>query len=117
MSENKTSGGFTISGLLFVTGLVLMVLKLLGLIQVSWWWVATPFIVLGIIIGLWIVLAAIFLGIAGGVVVVRNWPFSRRNNWKGPSLMQRLQSVAYPEWLKPKNIWRKITGKEFDNVL
>jgi uncharacterized protein (DUF983 family) len=48
MSNNKSSGGFSVLGTLFI---VFLVLKLTGNIDWSWWWVTSP---------LWIPIALFF---------------------------------------------------------
>jgi hypothetical protein len=57
MSESKSSGGIGLGGAVFV---VFLVLKLLGHIDWSWWWVTSP---------LWLP-ACVALAIAGVVFVV-----------------------------------------------
>ena len=60
MAEKSTSSGLGISGVLF---LIFLVLKLVGVIDWSWWWVTAP---------LWIGLAL------GLVFLIIFWLFSRR---------------------------------------
>ena len=60
MAEKSTSSGLGISGVLF---LIFLVLKLVGVIDWSWWWVTAP---------LWIGLAL------GLVFLFIFWLFSRR---------------------------------------
>lgn len=61
MSNNTSSGGIGVFGVL---GIVFVVLKLVGVISWSWWWVLAPF---------WIplVLFAVIFLIAVGVVALR----------------------------------------------
>lgn len=60
MAEKNSSSGLGISGVLF---LIFLVLKLVGVIDWSWWWVTSP---------LWIGLAL------GLVFLIIFWLFSRR---------------------------------------
>ena len=49
MSNNSNSGGgIGLCGVIFI---VLLILKLFGLISISWWWVFSP-IIIGFVIGL-----------------------------------------------------------------
>ena len=49
MSNNSNSGGgISLCGIIFI---VLLILKLFGLISISWWWVFSP-IIIGFVIGL-----------------------------------------------------------------
>ena len=49
MSNNSSSGGgIGLCGVIFI---VLLILKLFGLISISWWWVFSP-IIIGFVIGL-----------------------------------------------------------------
>ena len=49
MSSNSNSGGgISLCGIIFI---VLLILKLFGLISISWWWVFSPLII-GFVIGL-----------------------------------------------------------------
>ena len=49
MSNNSSSGGgIGLCGVIFI---VLLILKLLGVISISWWWVFSPLII-GFAIGL-----------------------------------------------------------------
>ena len=57
MSDNSAGGGIGLGGAVFI---VFLVLKLMSVIDWSWWWVTAP---------LWIPLA-LFLGIVGIVLVV-----------------------------------------------
>lgn len=48
MSSNSNSGGgISLCGIIFI---VLLILKLFGLISISWWWVFSP-IIIGFVIG------------------------------------------------------------------
>lgn len=62
MSNNVGSGGIGIGGALF---LIFLVLKLVGVITWSWWWVTAP---------LWIplILGLIFLCLAALIIVLSN---------------------------------------------
>lgn len=59
MSERNESGRVTLRGLLFVTQVVLIVLKLAKVIDVEWLYICIPSIVLGGIVVLDILLAII----------------------------------------------------------
>ena len=49
MSNNSNSGGgIGLCGIIFI---ILLTLKLLGVISISWWWVFSP-IIIGFVIGL-----------------------------------------------------------------
>ena len=55
MSNNSNSGGgISLCGVIFI---ILLILKLLGVISISWWWVFSPLII-GFVIG---VICLIFL--------------------------------------------------------
>ena len=47
-SSSNSGGGIGLSGVIFI---VLLILKLFGLISISWWWVFSPLII-GFVIGL-----------------------------------------------------------------
>ena len=48
MSSNSNSGGgISLCGIIFI---ILLILKLFGLISISWWWVFSP-IIIGFVIG------------------------------------------------------------------
>ena len=48
MSSSNSGGGIGFFGVIFI---VLLILKLFGLISISWWWVFSPLII-GFVIGL-----------------------------------------------------------------
>ena len=48
MSSSNSGGGIGFFGVIFI---VLLILKLFGLISISWWWVFSP-IIIGFVIGL-----------------------------------------------------------------
>ena len=54
MSNSNSGGGIGLYGIIFI---VLLILKLFGLISISWWWVFSPLII-GFAIG---VICLIFL--------------------------------------------------------
>lgn len=54
MSNSNSGGGIGLCGIIFI---VLLILKLFGLISISWWWVFSPLII-GFAIG---VICLIFL--------------------------------------------------------
>ena len=47
MSNSNSGGGISLCGIIFI---VLLILKLFGLISISWWWVFSP-IIIGFVIG------------------------------------------------------------------
>ena len=47
-SSSNSGGGIGLCGVIFI---VLLILKLFGLISISWWWVFSP-IIIGFVIGL-----------------------------------------------------------------
>ena len=47
-SSSNSGGGIGLCGIIFI---VLLILKLFGLISISWWWVFSPLII-GFVIGL-----------------------------------------------------------------
>ena len=47
MSNCNSGGGISLCGIIFI---VLLILKLFGLISISWWWVFSP-IIIGFVIG------------------------------------------------------------------
>ena len=54
MSSSNSGGGIGLCGIIFI---VLLILKLIGVISISWWWVFSPLII-GFAIG---VICLIFL--------------------------------------------------------
>ena len=48
MSSSNSGGGISLCGIIFI---ILLILKLLGVISISWWWVFSPLII-GFVIGL-----------------------------------------------------------------
>ena len=59
MSSNSNSGGgISLCGVIFI---ILLILKLIGVISISWWWVFSPLII-GFVIGILMVIMIIILG-------------------------------------------------------
>ena len=59
MSNNSNSGGgIGLCGIIFI---ILLTLKLLGVISISWWWVFSPLII-GFVIGILMVILILILG-------------------------------------------------------
>ena len=59
MSSNSNSrGGISLCGVIFI---ILLILKLIGVISISWWWVFSPLII-GFVIGILMVILIIILG-------------------------------------------------------
>ena len=54
MSSSNSGGGISLCGVIFI---ILLILKLIGVISISWWWVFSPLII-GFAIG---VICLIFL--------------------------------------------------------
>ena len=48
MSSNNSGGGISLCGVIFI---ILLILKLFGVISISWWWVFSPLII-GFAIGI-----------------------------------------------------------------
>lgn len=48
MSSSNSGGGISLCGVIFI---ILLILKLFGVISISWWWVFSPLII-GFVIGL-----------------------------------------------------------------
>lgn len=48
MSSSNSGGGISLCGVIFI---ILLILKLFGVISISWWWVFSPLII-GFTIGL-----------------------------------------------------------------
>ena len=59
MSSNSNSeGGIGLCGVIFI---ILLILKLFGVISISWWWVFSPLII-GFVIGILMVILILILG-------------------------------------------------------
>ena len=59
MSSNSNSGGgISLCGMIFI---ILLILKLFGVISISWWWVFSPLII-GFVIGILMVILILILG-------------------------------------------------------
>ena len=59
MSSNSNSGGgISLCGVIFI---ILLILKLFGVISISWWWVFSPLIV-GFVIGILMVILILIMG-------------------------------------------------------
>ena len=59
MSSNSNSGGgIGLCGVIFI---ILLILKLFGVISISWWWVFSPLII-GFAIGILMVILILILG-------------------------------------------------------
>ena len=59
MSSNSNSeGGIGLCGVIFI---ILLILKLIGVISISWWWVFSPLII-GFVIGILMVILILILG-------------------------------------------------------
>ena len=59
MSSNSNSGGgISLCGVIFI---ILLILKLIGVISISWWWVFSPLII-GFVIGILMVILIIIMG-------------------------------------------------------
>ena len=59
MSSNSNSGGgISLCGVIFI---ILLILKLIGVISISWWWVFSPLII-GFVIGILMVILILILG-------------------------------------------------------
>ena len=59
MSSNSNSGGgISLCGVIFI---ILLILKLIGVISISWWWVFSPLII-GFAIGILMVILILILG-------------------------------------------------------
>lgn len=48
MSSSNSGGGISLCGVIFI---ILLILKLFGVISISWWWVFSPLII-GFVIGI-----------------------------------------------------------------
>ncbi len=70
MSENSSSSSSGGVGVLGLLGVAFVVLKLMGIITWSWWWVTLPFWGgLALVIGI-ILIGAVGVGIVGGTAAV-----------------------------------------------
>ena len=59
MSSNSNSGGgISLCGVIFI---ILLILKLFGVISISWWWVFSPLII-GFVIGILMVILILIMG-------------------------------------------------------
>ena len=59
MSSNSNSGGgISLCGVIFI---ILLILKLFGVMSISWWWVFSPLII-GFVIGILMVILILILG-------------------------------------------------------
>ena len=59
MSSNSNSGGgISLCGVIFI---ILLILKRIGVISISWWWVFSPLII-GFVIGILMVILILILG-------------------------------------------------------
>ena len=59
MSSNSNSGGgISLCGVIFI---ILLILKLIGVISISWWWVFSPLII-GFVIGILMVILILIMG-------------------------------------------------------
>ena len=58
MSSSNSGGGISLCGVIFI---ILLILKLIGVISISWWWVFSPLII-GFVIGILMVILIIILG-------------------------------------------------------
>lgn len=63
-SKSGSSGGVGLGGVLTI---VFVVLKLVGVIDWSWWWVLSPLLI-GIALSLFLVLLVTVLAVAGAVI-------------------------------------------------
>ena len=57
MSSNSNSGGIGLCGVVFI---ILLILKLFGVISISWWWVFSPLII-GFILGVLLLILMILV--------------------------------------------------------
>ena len=67
-SSTITSSGTSITGLL---GVAFVVLKLMGIITWSWWWVTAPFWAPITVVGVLFGIAALGVGIVAGVLALK----------------------------------------------
>lgn len=81
-TTNVSSSGTSIAGLL---GVAFVVLKLMGIITWSWWWVTAPFWG-GLAIGLTLVIGGgLLVGVVAGVIAIvdsRSRRLARKRNTK-----------------------------------
>lgn len=57
MSNSNSGGGIGLCGVIFI---VLLILKLFGVISISWWWVFSP-IIIGFVIGVILLILLILI--------------------------------------------------------
>lgn len=57
MSNSNSGGGIGLCGVIFI---VLLILKLFGVISISWWWVFSP-IIIGFVISLILLILLILI--------------------------------------------------------
>ena len=57
-SKSNSEGGIGLCGVIFI---ILLILKLIGVISISWWWVFSPLII-GFVIGILMVILIPILG-------------------------------------------------------
>ena len=57
-SKSNSEGGIGLCGVIFI---ILLILKLIGVISISWWWVFSPLII-GFVIGILMVILILILG-------------------------------------------------------
>ena len=58
MSSSNSGGGIGLCGVIFI---ILLILKLFGVISISWWWVFSPLII-GFVIGILMVILILIMG-------------------------------------------------------
>ena len=57
-SKSNSEGGIGLCGVIFI---ILLILKLIGVISISWWWVFSPLII-GFVIGILMVILILIMG-------------------------------------------------------
>ena len=57
-SKSNSEGGIGLCSVIFI---ILLILKLIGVISISWWWVFSPLII-GFVIGILMVILILILG-------------------------------------------------------